>query len=226
MHLNYDAHSWLNIITMNLKQQAFVCEMLRHGNRAEAYKAAYQTKSNNPRSLQSAADRLMKNPEVAAAIQSVHERIYAEVQEELKARITHEVLTAQRKREILAQIAEGEWMVQPPPEELSNQRTAVLIPTMKERLKAIDMDNRMTGAYEKENAAKHNNTQQEPPVADNNEEPVVVPPPLQQTPPPAQHIRTPFIIPVVDTHDPQLNKPLSNTAMSAQQHPWLQTIRV
>ncbi|MCD6064986.1 MAG: Terminase small subunit [Flavipsychrobacter sp.] len=218
---------------MNPKQQAFVCEMLRHGNRAEAYKAAYNPRSNNPHSLQSAADRLMKNPEVAEAISSVHERIYAEVQEELKTQMLCEVLTTQRKRELLAQIAEGEWMVQPPPYDMPGQRTAVLIPTLKERLKAIDMDNRMTNAYEKENATKHNNTQQEPPTETGNASTVEAQQELINHSP---RIRTPFIIPVVDTQDPQLNKPRqAATAVEAQriianlttQPPaWLQTIRI
>ncbi|WP_276133602.1 terminase small subunit [Polluticoccus soli] len=214
---------------MNPKQQAFVCEMLRHGNRAEAYKAAYHSTSNNQHSLQSAANRLMKNPEVSGAIRSVHERIYAEVQEELKARITREVLTVQRKRELLAQIAEGEWMLQPPPADMSEQRTAVLIPTLKERLKALDMDNRMTGAYEKEETTKHNNTQQEPPDTANNDEAVTLVPAtesVQQTPQPLPHIRMPFIIPVVDTHDPQLNRPVTSTTVLLQQPPWLQPVRV
>src|SRR6187551_576560 len=58
-----------------------------------------------------------------------------------------ELLTVQRKRELLAQIAEGKWMEQPPPDHIEGQRVPVMVPTLKERLKAIDMDNRMDGSY-------------------------------------------------------------------------------
>ncbi|WP_276132300.1 terminase small subunit [Polluticoccus soli] len=225
---------------MNRKQQAFVCEMLRHGNRAEAYRAAYKPQSDNPRSVESAANRLMKNPEIAEAVQTVQDRIYAEVQEELKARVLHETLTTQRKREILAQIAEGQWIMQPPPDNIEGKPTAVLIPTLKERLRAIDMDNRMTGTYsrkenvEVENEGKDNKTQQseqprqEAPLAEQFYDKEV------DEPIPGQK-RMPFIVPVIGSRNPLLNhgldKPLLPVVPGMEElkrgnRPWLQTIRV
>lgn len=239
---------------MNQKQQAFVCEMLRHGNRAEAYRNAYHPKSDNPRSLQSAAGRLMKNPEVAEAIWSAQERIYAEVYEDLKARVLREELTVQRKREILAQIAEGDWIIQPPPDEVPDQPTAVLIPTLKERLKAIDMDNKMTGAYRNENIGaqpaereEHNlpnsetgettevqqkTTIEEPSL--NN--PTAIAPCTVFFPLHYSKEKKPFMHPGIK-NDPRLNKPATCTPTiaevrtfmankPAQQPSWMETIRL
>ncbi|WP_276132473.1 terminase small subunit [Polluticoccus soli] len=133
---------------MNLNQHAFVCELLRHGNKCEAYKTAYNPQTENPRSIESAANRLMKDPEVTAAIAEAQERILEEARQVLKEKYIAELLTVQRKRELLAQIAEGKWMEQPPPDHIEGQRTPVMVPTIKERLKAIDMDNRMDGSYQ------------------------------------------------------------------------------
>ncbi|WP_276131935.1 terminase small subunit [Polluticoccus soli] len=132
---------------MNMNQHSFVCELLRHGNKCEAYKTAYRPQNENPRSIESAANRLMKNPEVSAAITEAQERMLEEARQELKEKYVAELLTVQRKRELLAQIAEGKWMEQPPPDHIEGQRVPVMVPTLKERLKAIDMDNRMDGSY-------------------------------------------------------------------------------
>lgn len=241
---------------MNRKQQAFVCEMLRHGNKAEAYKAAYKPQSDDPRSIESASGRLLKIAEIAEAIQTIQDRIYAEVQVELKACKQHEALTRQRKREILAQMAEGQWIMQPPPDNIKGKPTVVLVPTLKERLRAIDMDNRMTGAYsieeraEIENEEKHNKTQRsgtvEKEVVSGNKQ-------AQQeiyVPLPVADKKKPFVMPVIKSRDPLLNGPvignpdaivpalpLRGTCGSCMQErgvsipyeskpAWLQTIRV
>jgi phage terminase small subunit len=227
---------------MNRKQQAFVCEMLRHGNKAEAYRAAYKPQSDNPRSIESASNRLMKTPEVAEAIRSVQQRIYAEVQEELKARMLHEALTMQRKREILAQIAEGQWIMQPPPDSIEGKPTAVLIPTLKERLKTIDMDNRMTGAYTAKQTAqpteeeKHNKTQHSPEPREKEttqeeklprEKGIYAPVPGGK--------KHPFVLPFINSDDPLLNRSANGSSklqlprirqLSPVKPAWLQTIRV
>ncbi len=130
-----------------MNQHAFVCALLRHGNKSEAYKTAYQPKNENPRSIESAANRLMQNPEVSAAIAEAQERMLEKARQVLKEKYVAELLTVQRKRELLAQIAEGKWMEQPPPDHIEGQRVPVMVPTLKERLKAIDMDNRMDGSY-------------------------------------------------------------------------------
>jgi hypothetical protein len=236
---------WLDptyAIIMNRKQQAFVCEMLRHGNKAEAYRAAYKPQSDNPRSIESVANRLLKIPELAEAIRSVQQRIYAEVQEELKARMLHEALTVQRKREILAQIAEGQWIMQPPPDSIDGKPTAVLIPTLKERLKAIDMDNRMIGAYTTKQTAqpteeeKHNKTQQPSEPLEKEITPEEKLPRERDIYAPVPGGKKhPVVLPFINSRDPQLNRSANGSSslqlprihqLSPVEPAWLETIRV
>lgn len=133
---------------MNLKQYAFVTEMLKHGDKIIAYKNAYQSPSASYTTLESAANRLLKNPEVAAAIQSTLDRIRHEVEEELKDELRKELLSVQRKREILARIAEGDVYIEQTYKGKGCQScTQMAKPTINQMLKAIDIDNRMAGDY-------------------------------------------------------------------------------
>ncbi len=133
---------------MNLKQYAFVTEMLKHGDKIIAYKNAYQSPSSSYTTLESAANRLLKNPEVAAAIQSTLDRIRHEVEEELKDELRKELLSVQRKREILARIAEGDVYIEQTYKGKGCQScTQMAKPTINQMLKAIDIDNRMAGDY-------------------------------------------------------------------------------
>lgn len=138
---------------MNLKQQRFITEMLRHGDKVVAYKIAYQSDSASYTTLESAANRLLKNPEVAAAIQSTVDRIRHEVEEELKAEMRRELLSVQRKREILARIAEGDVYIEQTFKGKGCQTcTQMAKPTINQMLKAIDIDNRMAGDYKDKRA--------------------------------------------------------------------------
>ena len=60
--------------------------MLRHGDKKKAYRAAYDPTNQNERSIESAANRLMKNQEVADAIEEAENRMYAEAEQELRER--------------------------------------------------------------------------------------------------------------------------------------------
>lgn len=133
---------------MNLKQYRFVTEYLKWGDPAHAYKLAYNCKSNNYRSMESAANRLLNNPEIATAIQEAEARLRSEAEMEVKQRITAELLSVHRKREILARIAEGNiYIEQQYKGKDCKTCTQMVKPTINQMLKAIDLDSRLAGDY-------------------------------------------------------------------------------
>lgn len=133
---------------MNEKQQRFVTEFLRYGDKIIAYKAAYNNPSSNPDVIISAANRLLRNPEVKAVIEAAQNRIRAQVEEEVKAELKQELLTVQRKRELLAQIATGEALIEQHTKGKNcNMCTILQRPNFTQMLKAIDLDSRLAGHY-------------------------------------------------------------------------------
>lgn len=133
---------------MNLKQYRFVTEYLKWGDPAHAYKLAYNCKSNNYRSMESAANRLLNNPEIATAIEEAEARLRSEAEQEVKQRITAELLTVQRKREILARIAESNvYIEQQYKGKDCKTCTQMVKPSINQMLKAIDLDSRLAGDY-------------------------------------------------------------------------------
>lgn len=133
---------------MNLKQYRFVTEYLKWGDPAHAYKLAYNCKSNNYRSMESAANRLLNNPEISTAIEEAEARLRSEAEQEVKQRITAELLTVQRKREILARIAESNvYIEQQYKGKDCKTCTQMVKPSINQMLKAIDLDSRLAGDY-------------------------------------------------------------------------------
>lgn len=135
---------------MNLKQHSFITEYLRHRDHVVAYKNAYQSTSDY-RTIESAANRLLRQPEIAQAIQDAMNSIRAEVEEELKQELKTELLTLQKKRELLAKIAMGEQVVEQNFRGKNcSQCTQFIKPTINQMLKAIDLDSKLAGHYGKQ----------------------------------------------------------------------------
>lgn len=133
---------------MNPKQFTFTMEMLRHGDKILAYSIAYQPKAPNYRNIESAANRLLQNAEIANYIETTRQRIQQEVEAELKEQLKAELLTVHRKRQILARIAEGDVYIEQTYKGKGCQScTQMAKPTINQMLKAIDIDNRMAGDY-------------------------------------------------------------------------------
>lgn len=134
---------------MNFKQQSFITEYLRHRSAYTAYCRAYHVQDETKYdSIMSAANRLLNDPEVGGVIRSVLEGIRHDVEQEIRAELKTDLLTVQRKREILAKIATGEmYAVQVYKGKDCSQCTQHVWPTINQMLKAIDLDNKMAGLY-------------------------------------------------------------------------------
>lgn len=137
---------------MNLRQHRFVTEYIRHGCPKIAYRIVYQPKNNNFRSHESAANRLLRNPEIAQAIQDIQNAARASAEAELQEQLREELLTIHEKRLILMRIARGDiYIEQSYPGKNCSTCTQLIKPTINQMLKAIDMDNRLAGHYPEKN---------------------------------------------------------------------------
>ena len=133
---------------MKLKHHAFVTEYLKHRDAYLAYVHVYNVQSDNYIATLSSANRLLNRPDISAAIQAVQDAIRADVEYELKQELKKELLTVQRKRELLAQIATGElYVMQYYKGKDCNHCSQHVAPTINQMLRAIDLDNRLAGHY-------------------------------------------------------------------------------
>ena len=137
---------------MNLKQQTFITCYLQTGNKLQAYKTAYHSKSNNDNALESAANRLLRRPDVGEAIRLTLQTVREQAETELKDQLRVELLSVNEKRAMLASIARGEPVPQSVPVGNDIWRTGAMLPTINQRLKAIDIDNKISGLYNKTEA--------------------------------------------------------------------------
>ncbi len=133
---------------MNAKQYEFVMQYLQHKDKITAYTIAYNKRTCNYRAVESAANRLLQNPEIKQYIATMRESMYNEAMQEVQKDLKTELLTVHRKREVLARIVNGEHSV------IQNFKgkncqvcTYFLYPTIREILQGIREDNRMAGHY-------------------------------------------------------------------------------
>ncbi len=133
---------------MNTKQQKFVTEYLKWGIPVLAYANAYNKPDPNGRAIESAANRLMRHPEVKQAIHDAEDRIRHQVEREIADRQALDVFTIEQKRHLLKQIATGAMLVEQHYKGKDcRQCTQFVRPTINQMLRAIDLDNRMSAHY-------------------------------------------------------------------------------
>ncbi len=134
---------------MDSNKLNFITTYLRHRDACTAYCLAYNpTDCSDYESIMTAANQLMDNPEVGGVIRSVLEHVHYEVEQEIRAQKKTELLTVQRKRELLANIATGEmYAIQNYKGKDCNQCTQMVRPNINQMLKAIDLDSKLAGHY-------------------------------------------------------------------------------
>ncbi len=134
---------------MDNNQLTFITTYLRHRSVYTAYCIAYNVEDQSQyESIMAAAQQLMEDPDVGGLIRSVLEHVHYEVEQEIRAELKTELLTVQRKRELLANIATGEmYAVQNYKGKDCNQCTQMVRPTINQMLKAIDLDSKLAGHY-------------------------------------------------------------------------------
>lgn len=134
---------------MNINQHKFITEYLRHRSAYTAYCIAYKVEDETQyENIMREAHHLLDDPDVGGVIRSVLEGARYEAEQQVRAEMKIDVLTIQRKREILARIANGEmYIAQNYKGKDCTQCTQMVTPTINQMLKAIDLDNKMAGHY-------------------------------------------------------------------------------
>ncbi len=98
---------------MKPQHEIFIREMIRHGNKTQAYLAAYPDATGE--ALRTAATRLLNKPHIQQAInnvlQPIREKAAAELENAASQRIKEEICTLQQRREVLAKIILGKMQV-------------------------------------------------------------------------------------------------------------------
>lgn len=121
-------------MALKAEHKIFVKWMAKTGDHILSYQKAFPQADRKTAATN--GGRLLKNAEIAEAIRQQAEKISKKAEkeavEELKEEIKGDVLTAAQKRELLRQIANGE--------EINGKR-----PSFQDRLKAIEIDNKMAG---------------------------------------------------------------------------------
>jgi len=94
---------------MKHQHQTFILGMIKHGDKIQAYRAAYPKTANDETARKSAERLLRHHPEVAAEIEEstayIRQRAYAEAYREHVEQQKTPLLSMLKRREILAQIA-------------------------------------------------------------------------------------------------------------------------
>jgi hypothetical protein len=139
---------------LNKAQKIFVEEMVRHGDEDLAVEIAYPQLKGNNKQIRTYCGRLMKNEEIASVIHQrsseIQQLATSEATESLKNEIVSNALTAIEKRNLLSEIAKGsariqesfmKWNKKGEPE----METWYREPTAFEKIKAIEVDNKMAG---------------------------------------------------------------------------------
>lgn len=150
----------------NSKHGIFINEVAKHGDRILAYKTAYPHVTNS-RVASTNATRLLKKADIALAVETQKKKLQdlanLATAQQLASTAVAETLTFVRKREILAQIVKGDYLLPKiiPVREVIETRTKngvkrEFITSMKkvmappdhaDVLKAMDIDSRLTGDY-------------------------------------------------------------------------------
>lgn len=103
---------------LTAKQEKFVQKIIEGSSQADAYRAAYNTSKMTDKTIWEAASKLMADSKVTARLSELREQITSE-----------KIMSAQKRMEWLTQLVMGEDA------------------SYSDRLKAIDIMNKMQGEY-------------------------------------------------------------------------------
>ncbi len=135
---------------MKHQHQTFVLQMIKHGDKIQAYHAAYP-KCANDETARKSADRLLRHhPKVAAEIEEstayIRQRAYTEAYQQHIAQQKTPLLSMMKRREILAQIATCEMKVTRFVKNGDRYRMLFEDPRPRDIMKAIELDAKLEDA--------------------------------------------------------------------------------
>lgn len=121
---------------LTANQEKFVQGIIEGKSQAEAYREAYPKQRSSDKTVWEAASRLMANSKVNARIRELRDQL-----------AKPSIMTAQERLEFLTQVingTKGEKVI----EIVDGEQVEIEVPaSMKNRLSAIDIMNKMSGEY-------------------------------------------------------------------------------
>ena len=121
---------------LTAKQEEFVQGIIKGLSQADAYRAAYSSKNMSDKTIHEAASRLMNDSKITARVKELRDQISSE-----------SIMTAKERLEYLTRVIKGEE-----PEKYvqfvnGEKFEEDIPPSIKTRLNALDIMNKMQGEY-------------------------------------------------------------------------------
>ena len=121
---------------LTAKQEKFVQSIIDGMSQADAYRSAYNTKRMTDKTVWEKASKLMADGKVRARLQELRDLM-----------MSPSIMSAQERLEYLTRVINGEEMEEVP-QIINDQVKVVKVPTtLKTKLNAIDIMNKMQGEY-------------------------------------------------------------------------------
>lgn len=121
---------------LTAKQEAFVKNIIDGMSQADAYRKAYPNQKMSDKTIHESASRLMSNSKIIARLKELRQEL-----------IKPTIMSAQERLEFLSKVISGE-KGEIVTEIVDGEPTEIEVPaSMKNRLSAIDIMNKMQGEY-------------------------------------------------------------------------------
>jgi phage terminase small subunit len=131
---------------LTAKQEAFVKNIIDGMSQADAYRSAYDTKRMKDKTVWEKASALMKNDKVTARVKELRDQM-----------MKPSIMSAQERLEYLTRVIKGEEL-EKYATYVDNERVIVdQPPSIKTRLDALDIMNKMQGEYKQKIEAEVTN---------------------------------------------------------------------
>lgn len=122
---------------LTAKQEIFAQNIIKGMSQAEAYRNAYNTKKMSDKTVWENASRLMNNSKVIARVNELRSQVAKDA-----------IMTAEERLKFLTRIIKGEQCeVAYAQDAEGNQIEVKVPPSLKTKLSAIDIMNKMQGEY-------------------------------------------------------------------------------
>lgn len=133
---------------INLAHERFIAEMILHGDKVQAYLAAYP--GCTEASAYKAACRLLGNPYIKARMRESVLATQHRVEEELKEHLRGQAMSVNDKRRLLAGIARGQLTATKTVVRYNKEYTLHLKPQISDILSAICQDTKLSNGWKRE----------------------------------------------------------------------------
>lgn len=125
---------------LKYEHEVFIKEMIAHGDKNRAYRAAYPETTSN---IYNSARRLVNQPQIKALIEEGQQQKKLEAEEHLQEEYYLEMISIERKRALLSRILNGEMTFEKLGYGPTGSKLITTPPNIGELCRVIDTDTRL-----------------------------------------------------------------------------------